>query len=588
MVRSAAPLALVLALVVALVATNTDGPASADDRLFQVTVLHFAGGQSAVAPEDGAGGLDRFVELVRREHTRAEQRGGDVVIGLGDHFRAGPEFAAARAESGRPLDALALSRVPADAYVVGDRDLELGTDTLATFVEGVARGVNQPTFLSNTIDASADDRLGPLTETGRLAASTVVTRWGRPIGIVGVTSPLAMTSGRVAVDDDVVTATQRRIDELDEAGVDIVIVASHLDSLGADLDLVARIDGADLVLSGGGDDVLADPDVPLAAGDETRVAGTYPLLQPDRSGQFVPVAATSGRYRYLGRVVAWFDGEGEIVRLAPTSDPLLVTDSGSQAVGSQRFVRRGVVDETRQRVAAQPVTALGVSQVELDGVRASVRTSESNLGNLVADAVLQRGGAAADAVDHPSPDLALVGSGAIGFDHVVPSGPFTVRDSFDVAGSDLLMVSGEVSRARLKRILEYAVAGAEDVSPAWVQVAGVEMEVDLTRRSLVLAPDGTVERGGTRVRSVTLSTGEELVVDGTVVAGGPVVMAFDRSLLRSGHPLGSLEDAIGVGATVQQALSLHVTDTLGGAIGARQYPEGGEGRINRLGAPPRP
>ena len=47
-------------------------------------------------------------------------------------------------------------------------------------------------------------------------------------------------------------------------------------------------------------------------------------------------------------------------------------------------------------------------------------------------------------------------------------------------------------------------------------------------------------------------------------------------------------DAVYVGATVQQVLADHLAVDLDGAIGARQYPEGGEGRIVRPGVPPRP
>ena len=577
-------LALALALVVASVTLPGGGSASADDRLFQLTVLHFGAGQSAVGPHDGAGGLDRFVELVRREHIRAEQTGGDVVIGLGDQFAPGPEFAAARAEPGRPLDALALGRVPADAYVIGDHDLDLGADTLAQFIDDVGRG----TFLSATLDPAADPALGPLVDRGRIAQSTVVTRWGRPIGVVGVTSPRLAAAGAVDVDADVVPAVQAEIDRLSDADVDIVILASHLESLPADQDLAGRLTGVDLVLSGGGDDVLADPGARLAPGDEVLVAGPYPLLQADAAGVPVPVAATSGRYRYLGRLVAWFDSDGVLVRLAPSSGPLLVTGSGPGSVASQPFVRRRVVDVTRARVAAQPVTPLAVSQVDLDGVRAAVRTAEGSLGNLVADGVLATARRAAERGDRRDPDVALVGSGALGFDHVVAAGPVTVRDTFDLASNDRLLVSGPMTGARLKRVLEFAVSGAADVSPRWVQVAGLAMVVDIDQAPLVLDAAGHVTQAGRRIRSVVLASGREVVREGRVVPGRAVTVAFDETLLAMGHPLGAASEQWWVGATVQQSLADHLVNELGGAVGARQYPAAGEGRIVRPGVPPRP
>ncbi|MDH3708193.1 MAG: bifunctional metallophosphatase/5'-nucleotidase, partial [Acidimicrobiia bacterium] len=391
-------------------------------------------------------------------------------------------------------------------------------------------------------------------------------------------------TGRVTVDADVVAHTQTEIDRLRGQGVDIVIVASHLASLGADRALVESLSGVDLTLGGGGEDVLASPNDIVAPGDEALVAGSYPLLVTDRDGRAVPLAATSGRYRYLGRLVAWFDGAGEIVRLAPESGPLAVTAE----LAPQRFVQRRVVDEVRGRVAAQPVEPLAISQVELDGVRVLMRTAESNFGDLVADAVLEAGRTGADEVDAAPPTVALVGSGGLGNDRVVPPGPFTVRDSFDMAGPELVMVSPPLSPDRLRRVLEYAVARGEDVAPRWVQVAGLSIEVDLTKRPLELDADGRVIQGGRRIRSVTLADGDRIVVDGQVVGDTDVVVAFDQSLVRGGHPLGDLSDAVVVGATVQQALAEHLTTRLEGAIGSRQYPEGGQGRIVRPGIPPRP
>lgn len=579
--RAVLVVATLLASVTAWVAAPDDG-AAADDRLFRLTVLHFGAGESAVLPVDGVGGLDRFAELVRRQHTEAEQLGGDVVVGLGDHFVDGPQFAATREDDAAPLDAEGLSRLPVDAFAVGDRDLRYGSDVLADFVAGVGEG---PTFVSANVDARADDHLGPLVADGSLAPSTVVTRWGRAVGVVGATAPSAVTGADVQVASAVVARTQTEIDRLRAGGVDIIVLAAHMGSLTADRALVARLQGVDVAVAGGGDDVLAGATDRLAPGDDLRIAGSYPLLQPDAEGRAVPVASVSGRYRYLGRIVAWFDADGDLVRLDPSSDPLLVAGAD---LGADRVVSRRVVDETRARVAAQPVTPLAVSQVELDGVRSVVRTGESNLGNLVADAVLHAAATSIAATRGPAPEVALLSSRAVGFDEVVTPGPFTVTDSFAMAGDQAVLVSPEMAAARLRRVLEFAVARAEDVGPDWVQVAGLRMEIDLDRRSLVMGDDGSVQRSGRRVRSLVLDDGTVLVSDGRLVDDRRVRVAIDESLLAAGHPLGfDRAQATPVTTTVRQALVRYLVDELGGAIGARQYPEGGEGRIVRPELPPR-
>jgi 5'-nucleotidase len=65
---------------------------------------------------------------------------------------------------------------------------------------------------------------------------------------------------------------------------------------------------------------------------------------------------------------------------------------------------------------------LGTFAVPLDGRFASIRTSETNLGNWVCDAILAALGA----------DFVLLNSGTLRSDRVHPAGEFTLRDLMNV------------------------------------------------------------------------------------------------------------------------------------------------------------
>lgn len=65
---------------------------------------------------------------------------------------------------------------------------------------------------------------------------------------------------------------------------------------------------------------------------------------------------------------------------------------------------------------------LGTFAVPLDGRFASIRTSETNLGNWVCDAILAALGA----------DFVLLNSGTLRSDRLHPAGEFTLRDLMNV------------------------------------------------------------------------------------------------------------------------------------------------------------
>ena len=88
---------------------------------------------------------------------------------------------------------------------------------------------------------------------------------------------------------------------------------------------------------------------------------------------------------------------------------------------------------------------------------------------------------------------------------------------------------------------------------------------------------------GSRVISATLDDGTEIVRDGAVVPGDPVVLATINFLASGGdcYPLGDIE-ATSLGLTYQASLAQYITDELDGQITADAYPAGGEGRIVQM------
>jgi 5'-nucleotidase/UDP-sugar diphosphatase len=252
-----------------------------------------------------------------------------------------------------------------------------------------------------------------------------------------------------------------------------------------------------------------------------------------------------------------------------------------------------VVDPVEAYLAALGETVIGTSEVDLDGLRSSVRSMESNEGNLIADSQKWQGEQLAAAYGVPSPDVGLQNGGGIRNNTIIPAGPITELDTFGMAPfPNFVSVVPNIPRDQFKEILENAVActqpGDFTVNPLcgsgrFAQVSGFSFTWSASGTAMVIDGAGNVVTPGTRVLDVVLDDGTVIVAGGVVQPGDPVTIAISDFLAKGGdqYPFrGAPFTTIGV--TYQQALSNYIVNGLGGLISAADYPEGGEGRITNL------
>jgi 2',3'-cyclic-nucleotide 2'-phosphodiesterase (5'-nucleotidase family) len=611
---------MALALVVAAIGPVSAGPPAR--VAFWLTVLHNNDGESALLaslvnddPAMPYAGVSRFTTLVDQLKAQAtsgmpspDQRGskrGVVMLSSGDNYLAGPQFTASLRNGVPYYDSLAIGEIGYDALAIGNHEFDFGPEVLADFIEGVPGSVP---FLSANLDVSGEPRLAALEDDGRIAASVRIRERGEWIGIIGATTPGLpnISSPRnVVVDPAVAIAVQAEADALTASGVDKIILISHLQSVDEDVALAEELTDIDIIIAGGGDELLAGPDDPLAPGDTTP-AGDYPLWTTDLDGKDVPVVTTTGNFRYVGKLVAGFDGSGNLVRIDdPASLPVRVMGFGPDGVAPDPRVERLVVAPVQAFVDGLQANVLAQTQVTLNGARGAmaggtingdiatpgVRNSETNMGNLTADSLLWQAQQSAADFGVDAPQIALQNGGGIRNDVVKAAGSdITEFDTFQIlAFSNFVSVLEDISPDRLKIVLETSVSRVGD--GRFGQWAGIEFsyDPDLQGRELVTLPEGgacAVGAEGERIQDVWIG-GEQWFDDGAYV-GDPswtVDVATNDFTFRYGdcYDFGS-QDFTTVGVTYQQALVNYLTDPagLGGTVSASEYPEGGEGRIVRL------
>lgn len=568
----------------------------ADEPKFTLTILHNNDGESELVGGEDSGGVARFATLVEQEKAAAltgptgarnRNKRGVILVSAGDNFLAGTAFTASISD-GVFYDALALDALGYDAIDLGNHDFDFGPDVLAEFINAFS-SPGSPPYLSANLNFSGEPALQALIDSGAIASSTIVKERGELIGIVGATTENLpfISSPRDVVVNDVQPAVQAEVNALEAAGVNIIVLISHLQSIEGDIELASQISGVDVVIAGGGGDLLANPEDPLYPGDTAdQVAGTYPLLATDADGKDVPVVTTTGTYRYLGKLVVDFDKDGNVIGFDGGPLRVVSPNIGPDGVEADAALKAAVVDPVAAFEKSIDTNVIATSEVDLDGERSSIRSVETNQGNLIADSQLWAAQSLADEFGVDVPQVALANGGGIRNDEIIPAGDITEKDTFDMLPfGNFVTVVPDVPRAQFKEILENAVSRIAPStlsggSGRFAQIAGMNMTFDTAGNPIEFDDDGNVSVAGSRVREVMLDDGTVVVADGTVVSGVAIDVAIIDFLARGGdqYPFqGAAFTPLGI--SDQAALSSFITEELGGVISTTDYPEGGEGRI---------
>jgi 2',3'-cyclic-nucleotide 2'-phosphodiesterase (5'-nucleotidase family) len=259
MQRNAPSMRRASAAVVGAAMALTGLDALADYRL---TVLHNNDGESqlinAGSGIEDFGGIARFGAVVRDLRAAGREEGGVVLLSSGDNFLAGPEWNVSL-EQGTPyFDAIGLDILRYDAFALGNHEFDFNPDVLCDFISSFSVFAPETKFLSANLDFSNEPCLLSLRSANQLGNARIVRRDGQRIGIVGATTEDldTISSPRDVIINPVLPAVQQTVDALTRIGVDKIVLISHLQSINEELELVSQLRDVDIVIAGGGDELL--------------------------------------------------------------------------------------------------------------------------------------------------------------------------------------------------------------------------------------------------------------------------------------------------------------------------------------------
>ena len=431
-----------------------------------------------------------------------------------------------------------------EASTIGNHEFDLGSRVFRdSFTPGSGWVGAQFPYMSANLDFSGDADLNPrFTNTfatagleeasaqkGKIVPSAVVTKNGEKIGLVAATTQIIekiSSTGGVEVkgfvgdgseiDDMVLLASQLQpvIDDLISQGVNKVILMAHLQQISNEKALAPLLRGVDIILSAGSNTRLGDSNDQAVAfpGHAADFADAYPLVTQGADGDTTVIVNTDNEYTYLGRLVVDFDAQGRII---PGSiDPLLsgayaataanvakawgVTEAQlattAFAEGTKAENVQDLTDAVQAVIASKDGQVWGFTEEYLEGERLYVRSEETNLGDLTADANLTY----ARSID-PTVVISLKNGGGIrsqiGSVDVVsgakepplanpsankPEGGVSTLDIENSLRFNNSLSLLTVSASKLKELLEHSIALYPNQG-RFPQVGGLEFSFDLTK-----------------------------------------------------------------------------------------------------------
>ncbi len=532
---------------------------------FQLQLLHASDQEAAIPALDDAPRFSAVLNALKNQDANNDKLpdyANTIVLSSGDAYipslflnaAADPSLAPLLGKAGQGrADIVIQNELGFQAIAFGNHEFDLGTPFVSSLIapDGAYPGAKFP-YLSSNLNFAPDTSLAPLvtadgqeasTIPNKIAKSTVITTNGEKIGVVGATTPTLRrisSPGSVGVlpaDANDIAALaaeiQKSVDALKATGINKIVLLAHMQQIAVEQQLAGLLKDVDIIMAGGSNTRLVDSTDRLRAGDAKQ--GDYPILAKSATGEDVAIINIDGNYKYVGRLVVEFDAAGKIIpsSINPNISGAYATDDqGVAALNAQNLVDpeiKAITDALRQVIVKQDGNFFGITRQFLNGTRSDVRTQETNLGDLTADANLfytkRLDSTVAVSLKNGGGIRNNIGSiftptGATESIRIPPEGnPLSGRPEGGISQPDLqnalsfnnALALVTVTAEQLKAVLEHGVAAtAAGATPGqFPQIGGVSFSFDPTKAA------------GQRVQSAAIlndngTVKEALVKDGLV------------------------------------------------------------------------
>ena len=311
------------------------------------------------------GGIARVKTKIDERRDSLTGEGANVlVLDAGDQFQGSLFYSTYKGKAAAEF----MNGIGFDAMAVGNHEFDDGPEGLRDFIDMV----EFPVISGNTISGANSvlgDRVKPyiIKEVGGekialmsvLAADTVET--SSPGPSVLILDEIEYLKGAVS-----------QIEE--DEGVNKIVLVSHV-GLPKDEAIAAAVDGIDVIVGGHSHTLLSNTD--------ENAASPYPTMVTNPSGVAVPIVQAYAYSKYVGEIQVTFDDEGKVI--SAQGDPHLLDASvpPDEAFAARVTELGAPIEELKTKIVSESTDVI-------EGSRDVCRAGECSMGNLVADAMLDR------------------------------------------------------------------------------------------------------------------------------------------------------------------------------------------------------
>lgn len=533
--------ALFLALVMAFSLAIPAGAANWDDDLTgHIVILH---------TNDVHGAIDNYASVAALKDAYEAAGAQVLLMDAGDFSQGSTSVNVSEGATAVEL----MNMAGYDVATTGNHEFDFGYANLKTLMEQA----EFPILAANAFTAEGELAMDEANTTFQLGDVTV--------GVFGLATPETATKAHPAklegvtflAEDELFACAQEQVDELTAAGCDYIICLGHLgidaESTGnRSIDLLENVTGIDVFIDGHSHSTQSD------IAEETNGTGMV--------GDTV-LTSTGTKLESVG--VVDIAADGTIDASTISMEELNATEGFTP---DQDIATR--VSEINAQIEEDMGQVIGTSEVDLDGVRENVRASETNLGDLITDAMLWQAGQ-----DNEEVDAAITNGGGIRAS--IAAGDITKKSVNDVLpfGNTLYVV--EVTGAELLEALEASTYCTPESIGGFPQVSGIKFTIN-TGAAYDAGENypGSTYAGPNSINRVTILTvgGQAFDADATytivtnnfMAAGGDTYYAFSAA-----------ESGYDTGVPLDQVVMDYIAEELNGTVTAADYGEPA-GRIHTI------
>ncbi|MDV3250067.1 5'-nucleotidase/apyrase family protein [Devosia sp. BK] len=388
------------------------------------------------------GGIARLKTII--DDTRAKYEGGNsLLLSAGDNFQGSLYYTTYKSKVVSDF----FNQMGFDVVATGNHEFDDGPEEFLKFIEAAKFPI-----IGGNFDVTKDEGLR-----GKIEGSIVLDIGGEKVGIIGATTedtPDIASPGDVEF-HDVIQYVRGASEALDAAGVNKIILLSHI-GYNEDLNVAASLPLVDVIVGGHSHSLL---------GSMEGAVGPYPTMVTNPEGVEVPVVQANQYGKYLGDIAITWDDEGKVTKAE--GEPFLIDASvtANEEFKTQLAELAGPIEEMTSQV-------IGSTTAKLEGAREVCRVEECSMGNLLADAILDR-------VADQGATIAFQNGG--GIRSSIDAGEITVGDVLTVLPFSNTLATVQISGADVIEALENGVSDIENGAGRFAQVSGLKYSYTLAK-----------------------------------------------------------------------------------------------------------